>query len=60
MVPAERTWSYDASHYTYKPRSHEITDELRRLRPQRGDATRAVSELDRLLELVREQWRIHS
>lgn len=43
----------------FMPRSHEITDEIRRLRPERGDAERAVADLDRLLELVREQWRIH-
>jgi rifampicin phosphotransferase len=42
-----------------KPRSHEITEELRRLRPERGDAAEALAVYERLLELVREQWRVH-
>ncbi len=43
----------------FKPRSHAITDELRRLRPERGNAEAAVAALHSLLELVQEQWRIH-
>jgi pyruvate,water dikinase len=43
----------------FMPRSREITEEIRRLRPERGDAERAVNDFDRLLALVREQWRIH-
>jgi pyruvate,water dikinase len=42
-----------------RPRSHRITEELRRLRPERGEAAEAIASLDQLLELVREQWRIH-
>ncbi|HEY1276185.1 MAG TPA: PEP-utilizing enzyme [Thermoleophilaceae bacterium] len=41
------------------PRSHEITEEIRRLRPERGDAEAAAVAFDRLIELVREQWHVH-
>jgi phosphohistidine swiveling domain-containing protein len=43
----------------YRPRSDSITAELRRLRPERGSPEEAVASLDRLLELVLEQWQIH-
>jgi phosphohistidine swiveling domain-containing protein len=43
----------------YRPRSDAITAELRRLRPERGSPDEAIASLDRLLELVLEQWRIH-
>src|SRR5689334_22912155 len=43
----------------YRPRVEEITAELRALRPERGDPGTAAAELDRLVELVREQWRLH-
>jgi pyruvate,water dikinase len=42
-----------------RPRSHEITEKLRGLRPDRGDGAAAVADFDYLIELVREQWRIH-
>jgi phosphohistidine swiveling domain-containing protein len=42
-----------------RPRSQEITDAIRRLRPERGDPSTAAREFDELLTLVREQWRIH-
>jgi pyruvate,water dikinase len=42
-----------------KPRSHAITEQIRRLRPERGDAATATARFERLLELVREQWYIH-
>jgi pyruvate,water dikinase len=42
-----------------RPASHAITAELRALRPERGDGPDALAAFDRLLELVREQWRIH-
>jgi pyruvate,water dikinase len=42
-----------------RPRSEAITEELRALRPERGTPEQAAAALDRLLELVREQWRIH-
>ena len=42
-----------------RPRSHEITEELRRLRPERADPREALAAFDRMLELVREQWHIH-
>jgi pyruvate,water dikinase len=43
----------------YRPRVEEITAELRALRPERPPAADAAALLDRLLELVLEQWRIH-
>jgi rifampicin phosphotransferase len=42
-----------------RPASEAITAELRALRPERGTPAEAVAFLDRLLELVVEQWRIH-
>jgi rifampicin phosphotransferase len=42
-----------------RPASWRITEEIRALRPERGDPGTAIAELDRLLELVDEQWRIH-
>jgi rifampicin phosphotransferase len=36
-----------------------ITDELRAMRPERPDEAGAIGMLDRLVSLVREQWRIH-
>ncbi|MBW3592589.1 MAG: hypothetical protein KY396_02750, partial [Actinobacteria bacterium] len=43
----------------YRPRVEALTAELRRLRPERPPPPEAVAELDRMLELVVEQWRIH-
>jgi len=43
----------------YRPRSEAITAELRALRPERLAPADAAAAFDRLLELVREQWRIH-
>jgi rifampicin phosphotransferase len=43
----------------YQPRSEAVTEEIRHLRPERPDPDEAARLLDRLLELVREQWRIH-
>ncbi len=43
----------------YRPRSEEITAEIRRLRPERVAPDEAVADLRRLLELLVEQWRIH-
>jgi phosphohistidine swiveling domain-containing protein len=42
-----------------RPRVREITRELERLRPERPPPDAAGNELDRLWELVREQWTIH-
>ncbi len=42
-----------------RPRSHAITDEILSMRPERPAPQDAVALLDRLLELVLEQWRIH-
>jgi phosphohistidine swiveling domain-containing protein len=42
-----------------RPRTDEITRELRRLRPERLAPEDAVRAFDRMLELVLEQWRIH-
>jgi phosphohistidine swiveling domain-containing protein len=41
------------------PRVREITAELERMRPDLPPPADAVSLLDRLVELVREQWTIH-
>lgn len=41
------------------PRVREITAELERMRPELPAAVEAVALLDRLWELVREQWTIH-
>ena len=43
----------------YRSRVEEITDEIRRLRPERPSPEEAISLFDRLLELVLEQWRLH-
>jgi phosphohistidine swiveling domain-containing protein len=43
----------------YRPRVEEITEEIRRLRPERPPPDDAVALFDRLLELVLEQWRVH-
>ena len=43
----------------YRPRVEAINAELRALRPERPDAACAVVLLDRLVELVDEEWRIH-
>lgn len=48
------TWERD-----YLPRVEALTEEIRRLRPERPSPPEAVAELDRLLTLVLEQWRIH-
>ena len=42
-----------------RPRSEEITTELRRLRPERPDRAGALGSFDRMWEIVREQWTIH-
>jgi pyruvate,water dikinase len=42
-----------------QPRVWAITAELRELRPELPPPTEAVVLIDRLWELVREQWRIH-
>lgn len=41
------------------PRVHEITAELERMRPDLSPPEEAVALLDRLWDLVREQWTIH-
>jgi len=43
----------------YRDRSHAITDELRRLRPERLTAHDAVAAYERLLALVLDQWHLH-
>jgi len=43
----------------YRARSHAITDELLRLRPQRLAPAQAMAAYDRLLVLVQEQWHLH-
>src|SRR3954451_3197242 len=43
----------------YRERSHAITDELRRLRPERLAPEAAVAAYERLLELVLDQWHLH-
>jgi pyruvate,water dikinase len=42
-----------------RPASWVITDQLRAMRPERPAPDEAASLLDRLIELVREQWRLH-
>src|SRR5215212_4399592 len=44
---------------SYRDRTHAITDELRRMRPERGAPADASAALARLLELVQEQWHLH-
>ena len=41
------------------PRVRAITKELERLRPERPPPTEAATILDRLVQLVREQWQLH-
>ncbi|MDQ4081794.1 MAG: PEP-utilizing enzyme, partial [Actinomycetota bacterium] len=68
----EPDWEPDPSHFRraalavaerwdaeYRARSEAITEEIRRLRPERPPPGEAAAELDRMLELVHEQWRIH-
>ncbi|MBD0289743.1 MAG: hypothetical protein ICV74_00700, partial [Thermoleophilia bacterium] len=43
----------------YRPRAEAITGEILRMRPERPPPADAVALLDRLLELTREQWRLH-
>jgi phosphohistidine swiveling domain-containing protein len=43
----------------YRERSHAITDELRRLRPERLAPDDARAAYERLLELVQQQWHLH-
>jgi rifampicin phosphotransferase len=42
-----------------QPRVHDITDAIERLRPELPPPAEAQAMLDRLWELVREQWTIH-
>ena len=42
-----------------RPACWAITDELRAMRPERLEPDDAVALLDRLIEIVREQWRLH-
>jgi phosphohistidine swiveling domain-containing protein len=42
-----------------RPSCWAITDELRAMRPERPGPADAAALLDRLVELVREQWRLH-
>jgi phosphohistidine swiveling domain-containing protein len=42
-----------------RPASWAITEELRAMRPERPPPDRATQLLDRLVEAVREQWRVH-
>jgi phosphohistidine swiveling domain-containing protein len=42
-----------------RPRAEEITEEVRGMRPERPAPADAAALLDRLLELTREQWRLH-
>jgi rifampicin phosphotransferase len=44
---------------TYRPRVWEITNELWDLRPDLPPPGKAVALLDRMWELVQEQWRLH-
>ena len=43
----------------YRPRMEQVTDEIRRVRPERPPPADAAALLDRVLELVREQWLVH-
>jgi pyruvate,water dikinase len=43
----------------YRPRVEAITEEIRGMRPERPPPDEAVRLLDRLLELLVEQWTIH-
>jgi rifampicin phosphotransferase len=43
----------------YRPRVEEITEEIRRLRPERPPPDEAAALLDRLLTLLVEQWTLH-
>ena len=42
-----------------RPRVHELTGELQRMRPERPPLGEAVALLDRLWDVVRETWRLH-
>ena len=42
-----------------EPRVHAITEELHRLRPERGDPGEAASTLQQMWDLVVEQWVLH-
>jgi rifampicin phosphotransferase len=42
-----------------RPACWAITEELRAMRPERPPPEEAAALLDRLVELVREQWRLH-
>jgi phosphohistidine swiveling domain-containing protein len=43
----------------YRERSHAITEELRRMRPERLTPEEAQATYERLLELVLDQWHLH-
>lgn len=42
-----------------RPACWALTDELRAMRPERPPPAEAAALLDRLMEVVREQWRLH-
>ena len=65
-------WKHDAAHVReaalalpgrwereIRPRVHELTAELERMRPEPLPPAEAVALLDRLWDLVRETWRLH-
>ncbi|MFL5796851.1 MAG: PEP-utilizing enzyme [Actinomycetota bacterium] len=43
----------------YRPRAHEITAQIRLMRPESPDPKGALAELDRMWGLAREHWTIH-
>ena len=43
----------------YRPRAEKITEEIRQMRPERPPPNEAAALLDRLLELLEEQWTLH-
>jgi rifampicin phosphotransferase len=44
---------------SYRDRTHAITAEIRRMRPERPGPDAAAATFERLLELVQEQWHLH-
>ncbi|MFN2591047.1 MAG: hypothetical protein ABR518_09795, partial [Actinomycetota bacterium] len=49
-----RRWTDELS-----PRSHDLTAQLHRLRPEQPPPEEAAAMLDRMWDLVREQWVVH-